>query len=131
MTTKNTMVGETRTDVETGWTESDARDAAVEAVIESHRYADEADRVLARYEDVETLMPSYDELKGMGVNVVALAKALQNGLDAAGFGEALKVESVENLNMGLEHLNDQAELVARHPDPVERTMHHHGECGCR
>src|SRR4030095_8269551 len=143
MTTQNTthMVGidESLTDVP-GW----ALEAALESRIEAHRYMDENDRVLAPYEDVDTLFPSIEGLELLGVNVAKLADALDNGLDARLFGlvidDGLKIDefnqtleagiNIPSFNEGMEHLVDQQRLMAIHSDPVERTMHCHGECGC-
>jgi len=145
MTLKNAqMVGETRTD--TGWTESDMRDAATEARLEAHRYADETDRILARYEDVDALFPSYEELKALGItNLDKLADALDNGLSADLFGKVLGqgldvemfdrslaagIDNIPQFNDGMEHLVEQHALVALHADPLDRVMHCHGECAC-
>ena len=146
MTTQNTtpMVGikESPTDVPR-W----AIEAALESRIEAHRYLvdDECDdRVLARYEEVDTLFPSFEVLELLGVNVAKLADALDNGLDARLFGLVLEngldiegfnqtLESgidIPTFNSGMEHLVDQQKLVALHSDPAERALHAHDECGC-
>ena len=87
----------------TGWSESDAIEAALEARIEQHRYADETDRVLARHEEVDTLFPSFEELKALGINVEKFADALDNGLDAKLFGVVLEQGlGIEGFNQTLE-----------------------------
>jgi hypothetical protein len=145
MTMKNDqMVGSENLTDTTGWTLSDAIEASLEARIESHRYVDETDRILSRFEDVETLFPSYGALVSMGVDVSRLADALDNGLDARLFGtvleQGLEIEGfnqtleagidIPTFNAGMEHLVEQQRLLELHPDPVERVMHCHGECSC-
>ncbi len=77
MTLKNAQMVGSETQTDTGWTESDMREAAAEARLEAHRYVDETDRILARYEDVPALFPSADELKALGItNLDKLADAL-------------------------------------------------------
>lgn len=147
MTTQNTQIVGTDgslTDVK-GWTMKAALAAAIESRIEAHRYEDETDQVLARYEEVDTLFPSFEVLELLGVDVTKLADALDAGLDARLFGlvvdNGLVIESfnqalaegidIPSYNSGMEHLVEQQRLIALHSDPVERTMHCHGECGCK
>ncbi|HEY9870887.1 MAG TPA: hypothetical protein V6D08_17105 [Candidatus Obscuribacterales bacterium] len=147
MTMKNDqMVGSENLTDTTGWTLSDAVEASLEARIESHRYADETDRILSRIpgEDVETLFPSYEALVKMGVEVTRLADALDNGLDAKLFGavleQGLEIEGfnqtleagidIPTFNAGMEHLVEQQRLLELHPDAVDRALHRHGECSC-
>lgn len=148
MTLKNAlMVGsETQTGTYGGWTESDAREAAIEARLEQHRYASDEDRILARYEDVPALFPSYEELQALGItNLDQLADALDNGLSATLFGTVLGqgldaemfnlslaagIDNIPQFNEGMEHLVDQHALVTLHADPLDRAMHVHGECAC-
>lgn len=140
------MVGSENLTDSTGWTLSDAAEASLEARIESHRYADETDRILSRIpgEDVETLFPSYEALVALGVDVSRLADALDNGLDAKLFGtvleQGLEVEGfnqtleagidIPSFNAGMEHLVEHKRLLELYQDAVERVMHGHGECSC-
>src|SRR5262245_235577 len=93
MTTQDTqMVGTGSQTDDSGWTKKAAREAALESRIEAHRYqVDEEcdDRILARYEEVDTLFPCIEVLQLLGVNVEKLADALDNGLDARLFGLVL------------------------------------------
>lgn len=148
MTTQDTqMVGaDTLTDV-SGWTMKAALEAALEARIEKHRYiVDEEcdDRILARYDEVDTLFPCIEVLELLGVNVAKLADALDNGLDARLFGLVLDngldiasfnqtLESgidIPSFNEGMEHLVEQKRLMELHSEPAERVLHCHGECDC-
>lgn len=74
------------TDSVTGWSESDALEASLEARLEAHRYETTEDRVLARYEDVPALLPSYDELRAMGLDMARFVDCLDRGLNAKNFG---------------------------------------------
>jgi hypothetical protein len=128
----------------TGWSIADALDEALSTRLDAHRYGTLADRVLARYEDVDARFPGSEELKAMGVDIVRLADALDAGLDADLFGKVLgqgldidglnaTLENgidIPSFNEGLSHLVDVHELHQLHPDPVDRTMHLHGECSC-
>ena len=96
-----------------GWTAEAMALASLAHTIDGYRFASETDAVLARHEGDEglALFPSVDELIESGVELHALASALNNGLTGEAFAEA-------------------AELHATHPDPVDRAMHLWGECGC-
>lgn len=129
----NTMHSNTHVDgLPEGWTLASANEAIVESVIDQHRFACIGDRVLARYEGDEghALFPSTEELTERGINLEVLAAAFNNGLTGEGFAGLLSTMSVDSLNGNLELFNEHAEDVARHPDPVERIMHRHGECSC-
>ena len=64
------------------------------SVIDQHRFADDASRVLARYEDVGPegiLFPDYDELLEMGINVELLVTVLDCGaMVGSDFGTLFK-----------------------------------------
>lgn len=65
--------------------------AVVHYELDKLRYIDLADRVLARYEVVDTLFPSADELEERGADAAVILKALtEGGLDAVDFGEILE-----------------------------------------
>lgn len=129
----NTMHSNTHVEgLPAGWTLASANEAIIESVIDHHRFAEPGDRVLARYEGDEghALFPSADVLTERGLNVEELAAAFGNGMTGEGFAELLSTMSVDSLNGALELFNEHHEEVARHPDPVDRVMHRHGECSC-
>jgi len=113
-----------------------------EAVIDRFRFADDTDRILSRYEEVDTIMPSFDELVAIGVDVVRLADALEAGLNAETFGRLVESQldiesfnatlaagiSIPTFNEGMEHLVEISDEAARHPDPVDRILCRHGDC---
>jgi hypothetical protein len=72
-----------------------------DGVIEHHRFASDEDRVLARYEDTDTVMPSADDLADIGFDVVGLATALEAGLDPVLFGKAYPLVDVAEFNLAL------------------------------
>lgn len=102
---KTTTTGVAQAIADCGWTVSDACEMRDEAVIEHHRYADDIDRAAAIFEDVPSLLPSYDELKGLGVRVAALAAALAAGFSAAEAGRLL--------DSGVAALNDAVAAFGR------------------
>jgi hypothetical protein len=125
-----------------GFPASVALAMAAEAIIDNHRYVDDTDRVLARYEDVPALFPSCEELQHMGVNVIALADALEGGLNAQAFGlvlsNGLDIEGlnqaltagidIPTFNEGLAHLVEIAHEDALFGDDfVSRVLARHGE----
>ena len=146
MTLKNAQMVGSETQTDSGWTESDMREAATEARLEAHRYLDETDRILARYENVPALFPFLEELQALGItNLDQLADALDNGLSATLFGKVLGqgldaemfnlslaagIDNIPQFNEGMEHLVEQHALVTLHADPLDRAMHAHGECAC-
>jgi hypothetical protein len=75
--------------VSKGWTESDAYRELDRITIEAHSYLDETDRVLARYERVDKVLPDPDVLEEQGVDLHALASGLESGLSAQAFAKAL------------------------------------------
>ena len=90
-----------------------------EGVIEHHRFASDEDRILARYEETDTVMPSADDLENIGFDVVGLATALEAGLNPTLFGKAHPLVDVAEFNIamaagldidlfneGLDHLAD-------------------------
>ncbi len=90
-----------------------------EGIIDHSRFACDEDRFLARYEETDTLMPSADDLAALGFDLVALATALEAGLDPALFGKAYPLVDVAEFNLaaaagldidiyneGLDHLAD-------------------------
>jgi hypothetical protein len=99
-------------------------DAAVialwaDGVIEHHRYESDDDRVLALYEETDTVMPSADYLAQIGFDLVGLAQALEAGLDPVLFGKAYPMLDIAEFNVataagldialfneGLDHLAD-------------------------
>ncbi len=72
-----------------------------DGVIDHHRFASEEDRILARFEDTDTLMPSADDLSEIGFDVVGLAKALEAGLNPELFGKAYPLVDVAEFNIAL------------------------------
>lgn len=113
---------------------------AAESIIDAHRFADLTDRVLARFEDVDALFPSADELTAKGGDIVVIADALSAGLNPVEFGRAIKAgfelsefaglierNNMEDVNSGLSHFADAAEEVALHPDVLDRIAALHGE----
>ena len=72
-----------------------------DGVIEHHRFANDEDRILARYEDTDTVMPSADDLENIGFDVVGLATALEAGLDPVLFGKAYPLVDVAEFNLAL------------------------------
>lgn len=72
-----------------------------DGVIDHHRFASNEDRILARYEDTDTVMPSSDDLTDIGFDVVGLATALEAGLDPALFGKAYPLIDVAEFNLAL------------------------------
>ena len=72
-----------------------------EGVIEHHRFASDEDRILARYEDTDTVMPSADDLENIGFDVVGLATALEAGLNPTLFGKAYPLVDVAEFNIAL------------------------------
>lgn len=83
--------------VSKGWTLSDAYRELDRITIEAHSYVDDTDRVLARYENVEKVLPEPDQLEQQGVDLHALASGLENGLSAQAFAKALH----DGLDVGL------------------------------
>ncbi|MGD9681924.1 MAG: hypothetical protein AB7W16_12135 [Candidatus Obscuribacterales bacterium] len=116
----------------TGWTPAAAALAAAESIIDSHRFANETDRVLARHEGDEglALFPSTDELMAMGVSLYDLSGALEAGLKGEDVAGLLASYDADTLNGHLANYVEHAELASLHPDPVERVLHRHGECAC-
>jgi hypothetical protein len=135
-----------------------SRDAVLElwaeSIIDNARFENQTDRVLARYEDVDALFPSADELQEKGADIVAVAKALEAGLDPIAFGKAVEnglnletfsaalnadgiqvehfaatVESldIETLNGSLEHVVEACEEVTRYPSETDRILARLGE----
>ncbi len=131
---------------------------AAEAVIDSLRFGKRSlvDRVLARYEtvpEVPALLPSSDEMAANGGDIVAIAVALNFGLNITSFGEAidnglnlgtfsqaLKVgfdarefaglvrrNDIETVNNGLEHFVDCQTDESYRLSPVERVARMWGE----
>ncbi|MBK9141498.1 MAG: hypothetical protein IPM23_03310 [Candidatus Melainabacteria bacterium] len=84
----------------TGWTPAAAALAAAESVIDSHRFATETDRVLARHEGDEglALFPSTDELMAMGVSLFDLSRALEAGLKGEDVAGLLASYDADTLN---------------------------------
>ena len=72
-----------------------------EGIIDHHRFASDEDRILARYEETDTLMPSADALGELGFDLVGLATALEAGLDPALFGKAYTLVDVAEFNNSL------------------------------
>ena len=72
-----------------------------EGVIEHHRFASNEDRILARYEDTDSVMLSADDLENLGFDLVGLATALEAGLDPALFGKAYPLVDVAEFNLAL------------------------------
>ena len=72
-----------------------------EGVVEHHRFESAEDRILARYEDTDTVMPSADDLEHIGFDLVGLATALEAGLDPALFGKAYPLVDVAEFNLAL------------------------------
>ena len=92
-----------------------------DGVIDHHRFASDEDRILSRFEDTDTVMPSADDLTAIGFDVVGLAKALEAGLNSELFGKAYPLVDVAEFNIalsagldiplyneGLDHLADMA-----------------------
>lgn len=115
-----------------GWTAEAMALASLAHTIDGYRFASETDAVLARHEGDEglALFPSVDELIESGVELHALASALNNGLTGEAFADCLRNLDVDTLNGALANFAEAAELHATHPDPVDRAMHLWGECGC-
>ncbi len=125
-------------------TQAEAVEQAAEAIIEGSRYGDRAQQVLARYEQVDSLMPSPDELRGQGFDVAAIARALvlsklnpvlfgralDAGLTPEGFRELLDSVTADELSGVLTNYIEAAQEHRQHPDPSERAMHRLHECGC-
>ena len=115
-----------------GWTLASANEAILESVIDHHRFANFGDRALALFEGDEghELFPSCEVLSARGVDLEVLVAAFNAGLTGEGFAELLPTMSADGLNGALELFTEHSEDVARHPDPVDRVMHRHGECSC-
>jgi hypothetical protein len=90
-----------------GWTLADAEEAIVESTIDFHRFASPADRTLARIEGDEglSLFPSTEVLAGRGINVAALAVALNNGLKPTSVAELVDTFEVDTVNGLLERFH--------------------------
>ncbi len=73
-----------------------------DGVINHYRFACAEDRILARYEETDTVMPDADQLTELGFDVVGLAQALDAGLDPAMFGKAYLLVDVAEFNLALE-----------------------------
>ena len=80
-----------------GWTMGDAYRELDLTIIEAHSFIDDTDRLLARYEDVDRILPEADELEKQGVDLRALARGLSIGLSAEAFANALE----DGINVGL------------------------------
>lgn len=116
-----------------GWTAEAVAAVGLACQIDEHRFASESDAILARHEGDEghALFPSVDELIECGVELHALASALNNGLTGEGFAECLRSLDVETLNGALANFAEHAEFVKAHPDPVDRALCMWGDCdGC-
>ncbi|MBZ0188944.1 MAG: hypothetical protein K8F91_22055 [Candidatus Obscuribacterales bacterium] len=116
----------------TGWTPAAAALAAAESVVDSNRFANDCDRILARYEsdDELALFPSTDVLMVRGVNLFELSKAFEAGLTGEGFAGLFASMDVDTLNGAIANFVENDELVRLHPSPVDRAMHMWGECAC-
>jgi hypothetical protein len=92
-----------------------------DGVIDHHRFASDEDRILSRFEETDTVMPSADDLTDIGFDVVGLATALEAGLNPELFGKAYRLVDVAEFNIalaagldialyneGLDHLADMA-----------------------
>lgn len=114
-----------------GWTAEGLCEVMLSAQIEQYRFASEFEAVLARHEGDEglALFPSVDELIERGVELFALASAFENGLTGEGFAGLLSSMDVDTLNGALANFVEHAESVAANPDPVDRILCRHGECG--
>ena len=100
-----------------GWTMGDAYRELDRTIIEAHSFVDDNDRVLARYEAVERVLPEADALEKQGVDLTALAWGLSNGLSAPAFAKALE----NGINVGLFFLaleRGQIDLAAFNRDFV-------------
>src|SRR5271155_5366449 len=76
--------------VASGWSMCDAYRELDRQIIEAHSFVDETDRVLARYEEVDRVLPEADDLEQQGVDLRALARGLSIGLSAEAFANALE-----------------------------------------
>ena len=72
-----------------------------DGVIDHHRFASDEDRILSRFEDTDTVMPSADDLSAIGFDVVGLATALEAGLNPELFGKAYRLVDVTEFNIAL------------------------------
>jgi hypothetical protein len=103
-----------------------------DSIVDDAGYADENDRILARYEQVDRLFPSADELRSRGINVLLLAACIQeNMIVLDSFNDTINRLSSSELNQTLEHLLETSEAFTAHPDDaLDRSMHFQSCCDC-
>ena len=68
----------------------DTREMWASAILDGIRFRSASDRVLSRYEEVDTILPSDEELVERGADIVVLAQALESGLRAGALRQAVR-----------------------------------------
>jgi hypothetical protein len=66
------------------------REMWASAILDGIRFRSHADAVLARYEDVDAILPSDEELEKRGADIVVLAEALEAGLRPGALRKAVR-----------------------------------------
>jgi hypothetical protein len=68
----------------------DDREMWASAILDGIRFRSRTDRMLARYEEVDAILPSDEELVERGADIVVLAEALESGLRAGALRQAVR-----------------------------------------